>query len=147
MATTPVELAPFPPDFDPDDPFRYGWRYVTRQLADGNLRMERVPLTLEDVLHPQEGDSIVQSDTHLRWCAYLYHAFRILLARVAGAVVLSDCRILWDVAPPLWHAPDLAVIFGVREHKNWRTFVVAEEGTAPTLIAEVTSPETAQNDR
>ncbi|NJN68767.1 MAG: Uma2 family endonuclease, partial [Chloroflexaceae bacterium] len=56
---------------DGDDPFRYGWRYVCRR-SNGREEWERVPLTEEDVLHPQMEDHIVQSDTHYRICHYLY---------------------------------------------------------------------------
>jgi colicin import membrane protein len=56
--------------------------------------------------------------------------------------VLHDVRIAWDIPDLKAHGPDLAVIFGVRESKNWSTFDVAVEGVRPTLIIEVTSPET-----
>jgi hypothetical protein len=57
-------------------------------------------------------------------------------------VVLHNVRIAWDDPDLKAHGPDLAVIFGVREHKNWSTFDVAAEGVRPTVIIEVTSPET-----
>jgi colicin import membrane protein len=46
------------------DPFRYGWRYVRVTRPDGTVVLDRVPLTLEDVLHPEVGDIILQSDPH-----------------------------------------------------------------------------------
>jgi colicin import membrane protein len=143
MATTAAQTATAPPA----DPFRYGWRYIAHPLPDGDVRYEQVPLTLEDVLHPQEGDFIVQNERHHRRCTYLYDVARAQLADDPTAAVLSDVRIAWDVTPPKAHGPDLAVIFGVREHRPWGTFDVAIEGARPSLIIEVTSPETAHLDR
>jgi hypothetical protein len=40
------------------NPFRYGWRFVRRTAEDGTESLDQVPLTLEDVLHPQENDVI-----------------------------------------------------------------------------------------
>ena len=35
-----------------DDPYRYGWRFVRHEAPDGTVTLEKVPLTLEDLLHP-----------------------------------------------------------------------------------------------
>jgi hypothetical protein len=54
MSTTTVEVLVPPPGLaDPSDPFRYGWRSVQHNLGDGNITVEHLPLTLEDVLHPR----------------------------------------------------------------------------------------------
>ena len=151
MSTTMIEVlvAPAPDGAggDPADPFRYGWRYLQREGEDGSLVVEQVPLTLEDVLHPQEGDQVTHSEAHQRRCIYLYDVLRARLADDPSAVVLQDMRVAWDVPGQKGHGPDLAVILGVREPKNWSTFDVAEEGVRPALIIEVTSPETAALDR
>ncbi len=47
---------------DESDPFRYGWRYVSVRGPDGTDTHDLVPLTLEDVLFPETGDFIVQTD-------------------------------------------------------------------------------------
>src|SRR5947209_20359519 len=83
------------------DPFRYGWRYVRRVLADGRKTLEQVPLTLEDVLHPQEGDFHVLTDEHNDDCAYLKYALRKQFA--GKAMVLSDHRIAWPQPGPKPH--------------------------------------------
>ena len=151
MSTTTIEVLVTPaPDGaggDPADPFRYGWRYLQREGEDGALVVEQVPLTLEDVLHPQEGDQVTHSEAHRRRCAYLYSVLRARLANCPTAVVLRDVRVAWDIPELGAHGPDLAVILGVRERKNWSTFDVAAEGVRPALIIEVTSPETAALDR
>jgi hypothetical protein len=91
---------------DPGDPFRYGWRYVAHERADGSVTYEQVPLTLEDVLHPQEGDHIMQNEEHIDWCFYLYAALRHLLRRDPLAVVFQDMLFLWDVPGLQGHSPD-----------------------------------------
>ena len=59
-----------PPSGEPD-PFRYGWRYVRIVRPDGTEDLDQVPLTLEDVLHPEVGDVIVESDPHDSDSVYL----------------------------------------------------------------------------
>jgi colicin import membrane protein len=127
------------------DPFRYGWRYVRRVLPDGSQTFDQVPLTLEDVLHPQEGDFHVLTDEHNEDCAYLKYALRKQLG--SKALVLSDHRVAWGKPGVKPHGPDIAVFFGVRKRKRFgATFCVAVEGALPKLNIEVTSPETRKND-
>lgn len=126
--------------------FYYGWRYVRRAHPDGGETLEQVPLTIEDVLHPQEEDFVVQSDDHQRICVYLYNTLRGVLRDDPSAVVLHDTLIAWDVPDLKPLSPDIAVIFGVREQRNWTTFDVAEEGARPSLVIEVTSPSTREID-
>jgi hypothetical protein len=132
-----------PPRPPADDPFRYGWRYVKRPQPDGGVTFQQLPLTLEDVLHPQEEDFRIQSDLHTEDCFYLKSVFQRLFPE---AVVLCDCRIAWDVPDLRPHGPDVAVIFGAQRRADWRTFDVAVEGVRPALIVEVTSPDTRHLD-
>lgn len=132
---------------DPSDPYRYGWRYVRQDLEDGNYVMDQIPLTLEDVLHPQEGDHVTHNDAHQGRRRYVCNVLEARLAHDPSAVVLDDVRIAWDTPELRPHGPDIAVIIGVRERKNWSTFDVAKEGVRPALIIEITSPETASIDR
>ncbi|MCU0491684.1 MAG: Uma2 family endonuclease [Chloroflexaceae bacterium] len=126
----------------PADAFPYGWRYVRHDKPDGTWVMEQVPLTLEDVLHPQEDDQATHSSAHQRRCAYFFNVLRAQVQHDRTAVVLHDVRIAWDVPELGAHGPDIMLIFGVREVKNWSTFDVAAEGTRPSMIIEVVSPET-----
>jgi len=132
---------------DPSDPYRYGWRYVRRDREDGNFVMDQIPLTLEDVLHPEEGDQVTHNDAHQRRRRYVCNVLEAQLAHDPTAVVLDDVRVAWDTPELRPHGPDIAVIIGVRERKNWSTFNVATEGVRPALIIEITSPETASIDR
>src|SRR5262249_18478133 len=113
---------------------------------DGDYELDRVPLTLEDVLHPQEEDFIVHSFEHETCCTYLQDVLRSRIGHDPSAVVLRDVRISWDTPELQAHGPAIAVIFGVGERRNWGTFDVAKEGVRPALIVEVTSPETRRID-
>jgi hypothetical protein len=57
------------------DPYVYGWREVLPTLPFGAQVWERVPLTLEDILHPQEGDFRVHSDECQHFYNCLYDIF------------------------------------------------------------------------
>lgn len=129
-----------------DDPFRYGWRFVPRPTPDNPHHLEQVPLTLEDVLHPEVGDVIVHSDRHETDRMYLTSVLRERLEPSGIAIVLTDVRIAWDVPNLRPHSPDITVIPGLPARRNWSTFDVQEEGRRPALIIEITSPETRQND-
>ena len=135
-----------PPGPPAPDPYRYGWRYVRVTRPDGTEEFDQVPLTLEDVLHPEEGDFIVQSDPHDTELAYLKAVFKTRLSHDPTTVVLSDCRVDWNLRGIRPLGPDVAVFFGVRRKILWLTFDVAEEHARPMLVIEVTSPETRVND-
>ncbi|MCC6628672.1 MAG: Uma2 family endonuclease [Chloroflexi bacterium] len=131
---------------DAADPYPYGWRVIRQTQPNGLVLDVTVSLTLEDVLHPEEGDQVTHAEPHERRCVYLYDVFRARVAGDPSITVLKDVRIAWDVPNLRPHGPDLMVIPAVREQRAWSTFDVAAEGTRPALIVEVTSPETASLD-
>jgi len=137
---------PSPPTAPAEDPFRYGWRFVPRPTPEDPHHLEQVPLTLEDVLHPDVGDFIVHSDCHETDRMYLTAVLRARLEASGAAIVLSDVRIAWDIPDLRPHRLDVMVIPGVAERQDWSTFEVAVEGARPALIIEITSPETRVND-
>ena len=124
------------------DPYRYGWREIPRTLPNGQKIYERIPLTLEDIIHPQVGDFRMQSAEHEKICTYLRTLFRERLANDPTTIVLGDVLVAWATDNMRGHGPDVAIIFNVQQHQNWSTFDEAEEGTKPSLIIEVTSPST-----
>ena len=92
MAVTPVESTADTLDAVTEvDPYRYGWRYLRRSLPDGSVVTEQVPLTLEDVLHPEEGDQVMHSDAHQRRCVYLYNVFRARLNPIQAPLCCMLC--------------------------------------------------------
>ncbi len=145
MRTVSKSRPPKPPKPEPD-PYRYGWRYVPVKAPNGTETFDQVPLTLEDVLFPEVGDFIVQTDGHIGDVVYLRTVFKSQLARDRTAAVTSDCRVDWNLPRVRPLGPDVAVFFGVRRHRNWATFNVADEGARPALVVEVTSPDTRKND-
>jgi colicin import membrane protein len=144
MTTTTPQPTPLP-DADAD-PFRYGWRLIPRPTPDNPYHLEQVPLTLEDVLHPEVGDFIVHSDLHETDRMYLTAVLRARLEPSRRAIVLSDVRIAWDLPDLRAHGPDVMVIPGVRKRRNWSTFEVAVERARPALIIEIVSPDAREND-
>ena len=126
--------------------FEYGYRDVRARLPDRRFGLKRVPLTLEDVLHPRFGDVIMRGVAETDDRHYLKSVLKTRYADDASVVVFSDCGIYWDIPDLRHHSPDLAVIFGVKRRKDWEIFCVREEGVRPSLIIEITSPQTRVND-
>jgi colicin import membrane protein len=128
------------------DPFRYGWRHVKRVGPDGEETLDQIPLSLEDVLFPETADFIVQTDAHNSDLTYLRDVFKARLAGQATTVVVSDCRVDWNLPEVRPLGPDVAVFADVERHCDWATLDVAAEGAHPLLVVEVTSRDTRQND-
>ena len=122
--------------------FDYGYRYVRKKLPDGSYDWVQSPLTLEDVLHPREGDVHMLGDPHADDCTYLRVVAKARYADDPSVAVFSDCGIYWDIPGLKHHSPDFCVIFGVKKRKRWETFRVKTEKVWPSLIIEVTSPKT-----
>ena len=145
MSTVSRPKPPKSPAPEPD-PFRYGWRYVRVEHPDGTVCFDQIPLTLEDVLHPEVGDFIVQTDGHDSDLNYLKDVFKAQLADEPMKAVISDCRVDWNLPGVKPLGPDVAVFRGIKRHRDWSTFDVRAEGAEPILVVEVTSPDTRQND-
>jgi hypothetical protein len=126
--------------------FALGWRAIQVNLPDGSTSFEQAPLTLEDVMHPEFGDHPAVSYAHYLDVSYLRSVLSDRLAGDPGIAVLSELIVYWD--KPEWkhHRPDIAVVPGVSHRQNGLFFQVAHEGTRPSLILEVVSPNTRVND-
>jgi hypothetical protein len=127
----------------PEDPFRYGWRYVKTTGPDGAEEVKQIPLTLEDLYHPQEEDFIVQGECHIRNCFYLAAVLQTHLGD--RALVTCDLRMAWDTPLVRPTGPDVTVIFGAARG-NRGTFDCTAEGRRPTVVFEVVSPNTRAAD-
>jgi colicin import membrane protein len=140
-------LPPTPPLLRNETPF-YGWRYLRRRDAEGREFLEEVPLTLEDVLYPQEGDEIPMRPQHQIECSYLANVFRNRYAHDPSVAVLSDCLIDWGMAGQRNHEPDLAVFRDVQIPPDPQagTFDLRASGGRVVLTVEVVSPDTRVND-
>lgn len=131
---------------DVEDPFRYGWRYVRRTQPDGTEVMDEIPLTLDDLLYPEEGDFVVQEPWHTRDFTYCYSALTAWYAARSDIVVLGDCRVDWGVAGIRPLGPDVVVLFDVQHWLQQATFHLADEGGQPALVVEIASPGTRRHD-
>ncbi len=136
---------PAPPE---PDPYRYGWRYVQSTRPDGTEVIDQIPLTEEDVLHPEVDDFIVQSTPHSADRDYLYDVYTDRLSENPSAVVLGDCRVDWNIPGVRPLGPDIAAFLGVKRSRSeqWDTFDVAAEGAKPAFVVEITSRSTRKND-
>ncbi len=146
-----IHQAPPVPPVGPEpgpanDPFRYGWRYVKTVKSDGTVDYDQVPLTLEDLLFPEEGDFTVQLESHRRDWVFLSLVFDVQLAGDPSAVVLADCRVDFNLPGVRPLGPDVVVILGVKRHCDWATLDLAAEGAYAALAVEVTSTDTRPND-
>jgi len=133
--------APRPPDKPADDPFRLGWRWARPGSVNGSADSEgRVPLTADDLLHPQEGDQIPENTIQERDRGYLAGALRFQLRDRPRVRVLSDCLVNWGVPGLKNHSPDISVFDEVRD-PNWQggTFWVVQHGARPLLVIEIVS--------
>lgn len=130
-----------------EEEFPYGWRYVPRTLSNGEIEFDMVPLTLEDALHPQEGDVMPEVMPHALDRVYLFNVLKTQVADDPTAVVLFDMLIFWDIPGLRPHSPDISVIFGVQhDMENATSFHVAAEGVRPELVIEIVSPRYRVND-
>ena len=127
------------------DLYPYGHRDVLHYDADGKfVGSDMVPLTLEQVLHPEETDHPVSSARHDFEVRYLADACQAL---APDALVTSDVPHYWGVENLGHHRPDVAVTFGVADLRSLRPkFECADEGTRPVLLIEVVSPSTRDTD-
>jgi Uma2 family endonuclease len=138
---------PLPPQCEEDDPFRYGRRYVKRVLPNGREVLDVVPLTLEDVLHPQEGDEISERPRQRKDSEYLAPILRQRIQRVPGGHLTDDCLVEWRPGLPR-HAPDFAAFEGLTKEPSddVGVFQVAEYGAKCLFALEIVSPLTRTND-
>jgi len=149
MSTVSKHRTSKPPRTPPKpDPWRYGWRYVRVRRPDGKYDIEQVSLRLEDLLHPEVDDFIVQTNLHNEDVAYLKSVFKIRMNPTPGVVVLSDCRVNFNISGVRPLGPDVVVFFDVARdpQTDWATFNVAFEKARPVLVVEVVSKNTRKND-
>ncbi len=119
-------------------------------LPGGEILDEQVPLTADDLLDPQSGDQVGQSQPHWE-CLFLLA--RLLDSYYHGredVTLAVDLKMLWGIPGLQEPAPDMAVIQGVRRKFDpaRMCFDVAKEGVRPCLILEVAAadPEIRRND-
>lgn len=123
------------------DPFRYGSRWMRVRLPSGEVIVQQIPLTVNDLLDPQLGDEVTQSDPHFTLVHLVVDLFRRFYESRQDVFVSSDLKMLWGIPGLQEPSPDIAVIPGVRKKvdPDRSSFDVVREGTRPCLIIEVAS--------
>lgn len=130
-----------------ENTFYYGRRQIIRYDKTGQPSYTYVALAQTDFLDPQEGDEFAQDETHQVLVEELYHCLRYHYRYNPAMGVLRQVKICWPIPGLAQPAPDLAVIPNFTEPERRRTqFVIADEGTQPTFVLEVTAPPFAQLD-
>jgi Uma2 family endonuclease len=128
------------------DPFRYGWRWRTVRLPNGEVTEQQIPLTAEDLLNPELGDEVPVSIPHSLFVRGLAGLLSRRYRPRPDVLVVDDVIMLWGIPGLKEPAPDIAVIPGMRTKpdlhslKDRRSFDVVQEGTRPCLIIELVSP-------
>lgn len=128
-----------PPADEEPDPFRYGSRRKRVRLSSGEVVEQEVPLTAEDLLDPQPGDEVTQSDPHAQIVTALHELLKRHYELVQDVVVLFDMKIEWGISGLPDPSPDIAVVRGIPKREGRSIYRVAEEGELPSLILEVVS--------
>ena len=123
------------------DPFRYGSRWRRVRLANGEVADQEIPLTAEDLLDPQLGDEVAQSEPHFEFLLLLASLLRRHYRSQGDVLVAGDIKMFWGVPALKEPSPDIAVIPGVRRKYDPErgSFNVAKEGVLPCLIIEIVS--------
>ncbi len=148
IITPPV--SPYSPSPPPEnDEFPYGWRDVRRELPDGTVTWDQVPLTLEDRLFPEEGDKTLETPVHRRDGEYCNQSLKTRYESdptVCGPLRISASISAWRGIRPM--GPDLVVLFGVQVPGEGHsgTFVISRNGGRAVLVIELGSPSTRIND-
>jgi len=124
-----------------DDPFRYGSRWRKVRLPNGEVTEQQIPLTAEDLLDPELGDEVPQSEAHFE---FLHGLTNLLLRHYRSREdikLAGDMKMAWGIPGLKEPAPDIAIIPGVRKKYDMDrgSFDVVEEGVRPCLIIEVVS--------
>lgn len=127
-----------------DDEFYYGRRQTIRYDKTGQPSYTWQGLQPEDFLNPQEGDAFAHGSRHDQDVQHLVRCFGYHYRYNPSTLVLSGVKLRWAQPGLPQPAPDLMVVANVTEPERPRSlFDVAQEGTTPRLVLEVTSPRLA----
>ncbi|MEZ4866746.1 MAG: Uma2 family endonuclease [Caldilineaceae bacterium] len=125
-----------------------GWRYELVRDAHGQERSTRVPLTPEEARHPQEGYVMPERTDHETIGDDLADMLRGHFAEQLDVAIFRNLVFEWDRPEVKSYAPDVAVVPQVKDRDaNRGHFVVAEEGTRPSLAIEIVSRNSREDDR
>ncbi len=140
------------PGADIEDPFALGRRWVEVEAGEGqgSRRFREVPLSLDDLRNPQEGDQLTHSLQHGDGISETKERLRCFFHAQGrqDVIVCDDLQMIWDDPALDKIAPDVAVIPAVKDPRRYRkSFKVREEGTRPVFVLEVSSASTQKFDQ
>ena len=157
---TAATLAPPPPAADPTTPppkstgrlrpapEPIGVRYVPPDPAGEAGPVLVVPLYATDLIHPEEGDQVMNTALHVLLTDYLYAALLALTQSRPDVRVCSDRRVDFQVAGLQPLGPDVFVVVAATrpDDPSQATFRVRASGGVPLLAVEVLSDSTRTTD-
>lgn len=112
-------------------------RYV--EMPDGSLEQQEMPLTPEEFLDPQIGDTMVQGRHHVDAVLFLFEMLKRWFRIRKDVAVLSDLKHL--MGPRRGPAPDISILMGVPDlAPDIESYDLRTGSTPPSLIIEVVSP-------
>ncbi len=117
------------------------------ELPDGRVEERHLPLTMERLLHPEEGDRVTQTDFHVTLLLSVLDRLRRFLERSPGVGVFGDLLFDWNRRGLKNSGPDVAVVRGLPapraelSEQIGGTFDTAAWGVRPHLVIEIVSPE------
>jgi colicin import membrane protein len=124
-----------------EEEFPYGWRRVVTKPLNGEETYIDIPLTIEDILDPQEEDQMPQRPVHAQCSIDIFDMLQNRYRDNETIGVYYDCKMIWGIPGLLRPAPDVAVIPNVKDKTaNITSFEVKKEGTRPYLVIEIVSP-------
>jgi hypothetical protein len=84
-----------------DDPFFYGSRWISVRLPDGRLVDQEIPLTPDDLLDPQLGDQVTQSNRHSKMARRLIDLLEEHFDSRQDVHIVNDLKMLWGIRSSL----------------------------------------------
>jgi Uma2 family endonuclease len=109
-------------------------------MPDGSVEQQEIPLTPEEFLDPQIGDTMVQGRLHITAVHFLYEMLTRRFQNRPDVAVLSDLKHL--MGPRRGPAPDISILMGVPDLAiDIESYDLRTGGNIPpSLIIEVVSP-------
>jgi Uma2 family endonuclease len=122
-----------------EDLFPFGFRTRRSPGPNGEPVGEWIPLTADDLLDPQMGDEIPQTQAHSTSLLRLFYFLSWYYEHREDVTVTFDMKMFWGIPGLKEPSPDIAVIPGARKIGSRESFDVVKEGVRPGLIIEVVS--------
>lgn len=132
-----------------EDLFPFGFRTRRSPGPNGEPVGQWIPLTADDLLDPQRGDEIPQTQAHSTSLLRLFYFLNWYYKLREDVTVTFDMKMFWGIPGLKEPSPDIAVIPGARKIGSRESFDVVKEGVRPGLIIEVVSdlaPELRRHD-